>query len=117
MLKMVGHQHYGSDAVWVTKTHYPLNKKDLFTADKIIYITRNPCETVPSQAIHQVTATHSLVSEKPLNEYTDFWNYYVPFTLDCISKFNDHIVKQSEVTPTLFLRYEDLREDSYTPMA
>ena len=75
MSAMSGEQHFGSDSVWVTKTHFPFSteKPSIHTVDKIIYISRNPIEVMPSFAGLANTGSHSLVPEKPFNEYTDFW--------------------------------------------
>ena len=51
------------------------------------------------------------MSEKPINEYTDYWNFFAKWAADEMAKFHTDLVAQSEVTPTFFLRYEDLRED------
>lgn len=73
---MPGESHHNSDRVWVTKTHYPHHGgREVDNANKIIYITRNPIEVTPSIAYLQLGGSHSVVSEKPINEYTDFWEY------------------------------------------
>lgn len=112
MSGMPGEQHYGDDSVWITKTHYPLtNDNCKHQADKIIYLTRNPVEIIPSYAGLMCTTSHSLTPERPWNEYEEFWNFFVDWHSGNIARFFDILQKQSQKTPTFFVRYEDLRED------
>lgn len=113
MFGMIGEGHHGSeDYVWVTKTHYPLfSDKPVDKMDKIIYISRNPIEVGPSFSPLMISSSHSVVTEKPINEHTEYWQFWAKWCAKEIAKFHADMVKQSEVTPTFFVRYEDLRED------
>lgn len=79
---MLGEEIFGDNSVWITKTHFPIDRESQeWTADKIIYITRNPLDTFPSQASLFFTTTHTREPKKPWNEYLiwpRFIGYYAP---------------------------------------
>ena len=91
---MPAEQHYGEDSVWVTKTHYPTNQFNCFHyADKIIYISRNPIDVLPSYANIMSTSSHIAVSEKPWNEYKDFWPVFVKYLSKAMAYHHDKVVE------------------------
>jgi hypothetical protein len=75
----IGEGHYCNDHVWVTKTHYPFMPKDTnsFSADKIIYISRNPIDVFPSALCLMASTSHVLVPETPLPDFVEYWNQSV----------------------------------------
>ena len=55
-----------SNRVWITKTHYPkgFGSEKAFSARKIIIISRNPIDVIPSFACHTNLRSHSLVPQE-----------------------------------------------------
>lgn len=96
MSGMPGEQRHGDDSVWITKTHYPLtNDKFEHKADKIIYLARNPTEIFPSYAGLLTTAAHSLVPERPWNEYKQFWEFFVDWQSKLMAHYFENLKKQA----------------------
>ena len=54
-----------SNRVWVTKTHHPMpTTANAFTAEKLIFVARNPIDVIPSFANLLNLNSHSLVPEQ-----------------------------------------------------
>ena len=81
MMGTLGEQNFGSDSVWVTKTHAPKHSQpaSVFSAEKIICVTRNPIEVFPSFASLMNTGSHSLEPENPWNTYEAYWDQWIRF--------------------------------------
>ena len=70
MMGFLGEGHSGDDSVWVTKTHHPWDfvLTYPFNADKMIYLMRNPIDSIPS-LMHLVnTNSHSIVPTEDIEK-------------------------------------------------
>ena len=99
MVGMVGESHSGSDRIWVTKTHHPLDSGPIcrqFVSNKQIYLMRNPIDMIPSHALLMQTASHGLVPNEKFDvDFPDFWEDWVHFSIGKIKAFHDHVINVS----------------------
>lgn len=116
MMGMLGEQHYGDNTVWITKTQALFGKqpKQVWSADKIINITRNPIDVFPSCASLFNTGSHTLEPENPWNTYTEFWDGFLKKFAPIFEIYHQLLLELSKTTPTFLTTYEDLRLDSQT---
>ena len=102
-----------SNRVWITKTHYPQDfpGSTPFKAHKMIVITRNPIDVIPSYANLANLRSHSLeINEQYHVDFPEFWDQWVrQMTLNLRDNHNVVLDSIAEAIPTFFMRYEDLK--------
>ena len=99
---------FGNNQIWVTKTHYPWVKQpNIFTAEKVICIARNPIDNIPSLTSMSYTQSHSVEPNRPWNTFAH-WPTIVPYFLGIWRNYHDRVIAQAKSTPTFFLTYEEL---------
>ena len=103
-----------SNLVWVTKTHYPLNvykNEEVFNAQKMIVIVRNPIDIIPSVASLFLSKSHSFEFENKLHEeFPEWWDGWVTAFCENINTGKEYVITHiAQQIPTYVLRYEDLK--------
>ena len=76
----------------------------------MIVVIRNPIDVFPSFSSLFNCCSHSLV---PKESYQDleFWKEWVPFATKGLKNNHKQVIRVSELIPTFYLRFEDMRTD------
>ena len=86
-----------SNLVWVTKTHYPLNvfqNEEVFNAQKMIVIVRNPIDIIPSVAGLDISKSHSFEFTNNLNiEFPEWWVGWMTAFCQNINTSQEFVIK------------------------
>jgi hypothetical protein len=102
---MLGEQTVDS-STWIVKTHYPQMLFPMkFGVDKVICVTRNPVDVIPSFASLLFSKSHSVESTKPWNEYK-IWPEFVKSQIPIFKQYHSQMIEQAKTTPTFFTTYE-----------
>jgi hypothetical protein len=113
---LFGAGHTSNDMnVWITKTHLLREMVGQFAipykASKCFSIARNPIDSIPSLVYYSAFLSHSLLPNEQLHvDFADNWNnWQVPFRTESIKQFMKFQHEISQMIPTYFVTYEDLR--------
>ena len=101
-----------TNAVWITKTHYPRSMPgcQTFSSQKMIVIARNPIDVLPSFANLIYLDSHSLEPNEQYHvDFPDWWNQWIQNQIEAIKINHEKVIQMTESIPTYFLRYEDLK--------
>ena len=86
-----------SNLVWVTKTHYPLNvfqNEEVFNAQKMIVIVRNPIDIIPSVAGLDISKSHSFEFKNKLNEeFPNWWDGWMTAFCENIKTSQEFVIR------------------------
>lgn len=113
---LAGEQHVCNDnTVWITKTHWPvptapfLVTEQNFTFDRVIVITRNPIDVLPSWFLLMNTFSHSKQVEEKFHEaFPVEWDRFVRMYTNMFKRFHEFYINQiARNVPIYFFRYED----------
>ena len=93
---LLGGAHTGDEGkVWITNTHYPMSYQDChqFTANKFIYLMRNPFDLILQMAHVHNTMSHFLQpNETYIESFPRYWDDLIRKLAQKIRQQHDFVV-------------------------
>lgn len=104
---LLGEETYGDDSIWITKTHFPLKAStgSPFTVDKVICLSRNPIDVIPSVISLGALQSHTLEPNRPWCTFKH-WPHIVNYFASRWATYHMRVREQAKVTPTFYATYE-----------